>query len=845
MTKIRFTFFDVVGNPLKNMEFTLLLNRASFNEEDMGVILPESILVTTDEQGQAIVELWPLKAAYKIRIAEEYEELCGKLNWSFYVPRSTEIVDAQHLFLVPPPRNIPWDEEAIGKINQAVVDSNNSAVAAGQSAIEAKASADFAAESISTVAEYARQAEVSNVSAGNHATAAEQSKDDAALSAQGAESARLASEGFRDEAQVHADAALQSANTSTVSASQAADSATQAGTYATQSKDSADAAKLSETAATQAQQQTAADVIATGADKQQTAADVATTQQLKADTTGLRDQTKTYRDEALAALGSITGVISDGGAVDLSGGAYPVKPTVSTMWRVTVAGTVGSTAYNIGDQLFYTKDLDVFYKLDGTENVHSVAGKIGDVLLDKADVGLPNVNNTADTEKPVSTPQAAALALKQDKHVNLDGFSALVSAANLFPFFSGTAGEMGTVTSAPFGRSLLAVATSAALVTAAGLTSPAMAASTIEAGDLNGMTGAGWLSSIVSSTVSNTPPTSLFADSGGRPAYFYVHNLRYQGNCFQLAYPYSADAATDSGICFRSLFGATWTPWKRQIDTKMVIDSLVSTSVIAPLSANQGKVLNDAVALRYTKTESDARYYTQTQVTDLLASTVSQEYIEGLKLTWVTGTSISISAGSAYVPSVGKRVQYAGGSIVPTGVADINTFVHLYLNAAGTIFQSLTAPQRYYNTAWQLGAGSSANRYIASLLVNTNAAGVYKFRHNPKTSDIWYIHGDAGTSPFRLLSGQTSGVGSFQTRPVIPVTGTTLKAMFQNTGTGNISWTPSDAGTSITTGFMLYSTAPSMFFGEIPTSGVDGSVTFSIATGGVGSVYCNGYNFER
>ncbi|MCL1870990.1 MAG: hypothetical protein FWF90_11335 [Promicromonosporaceae bacterium] len=44
--------------------------------------------------------------------------------------------------------------------------------------------------------------------------------------------------------------------------------------------------------------------------------------------------------------------------------------------------------------------------------VTSVAGKTGAVSLVKADVGLAQVDNTADTAKPVSTPQAAALSGK-------------------------------------------------------------------------------------------------------------------------------------------------------------------------------------------------------------------------------------------------------------------------------------------------------------------------------------------------------------------------------------------------------------------------------------------------
>ena len=46
--------------------------------------------------------------------------------------------------------------------------------------------------------------------------------------------------------------------------------------------------------------------------------------------------------------------------------------------------------------------------------VSSVAGRTGDVVLAKADVGLSNVDNTSDLSKPVSTATATALAGKSD-----------------------------------------------------------------------------------------------------------------------------------------------------------------------------------------------------------------------------------------------------------------------------------------------------------------------------------------------------------------------------------------------------------------------------------------------
>ncbi len=50
--------------------------------------------------------------------------------------------------------------------------------------------------------------------------------------------------------------------------------------------------------------------------------------------------------------------------------------------------------------------------LTPTDTVTSVAGKTGAVTLAKADVGLGNVDNTSDADKPISTATATALATK-------------------------------------------------------------------------------------------------------------------------------------------------------------------------------------------------------------------------------------------------------------------------------------------------------------------------------------------------------------------------------------------------------------------------------------------------
>jgi len=68
-------------------------------------------------------------------------------------------------------------------------------------------------------------------------------------------------------------------------------------------------------------------------------------------------------------------------------------------------------------KIYVAKDTNKTYRWSGSAYIYitsgavdSVAGKTGVVTLAKGDVGLVNVDNTADTAKPVSTAQAAAIA---------------------------------------------------------------------------------------------------------------------------------------------------------------------------------------------------------------------------------------------------------------------------------------------------------------------------------------------------------------------------------------------------------------------------------------------------
>jgi len=110
-------------------------------------------------------------------------------------------------------------------------------------------------------------------------------------------------------------------------------------------------------------------------------------------------------------------------------GAYNAStntPTVSDgvgsngdYYRVSTAGSQdfgsGTIAMLVGDLLIYNDLLSIWQRVAGNPDlVQSVAGKQGVVTLDKADVGLSNVDNTSDADKPISTATQLALDGKKD-----------------------------------------------------------------------------------------------------------------------------------------------------------------------------------------------------------------------------------------------------------------------------------------------------------------------------------------------------------------------------------------------------------------------------------------------
>src|SRR5699024_9150051 len=111
-------------------------------------------------------------------------------------------------------------------------------------------------------------------------------------------------------------------------------------------------------------------------------------------------------------------------------------PVASEAAMLNLPAVVGNMAIrtDIGKTFVLAEEpanvLENWVELVTTSDVQSVNGKTGNVTLTKADVGLSNVSNTADSDKPVATTSVNGLMSKADKS-KLDKATANATANTL------------------------------------------------------------------------------------------------------------------------------------------------------------------------------------------------------------------------------------------------------------------------------------------------------------------------------------------------------------------------------------------------------------------------------
>ncbi|HGS5147692.1 TPA: tail fiber protein [Vibrio parahaemolyticus] len=294
-------------------------------------------------------------------------------------------------------------ENAANSANQSKLDAANSAAAANDSETASAAHASSASDS-------AASAISSKNAAANSATASENSRQASDASASAAKTSETNAGVSRDEAASFASSASDSKDEAAASAESSASSAASSEASKVAAKASEDAAEASQVAAKASE--VAAKASETAAKNSEIAAKASETASKASENTA-----KSYRDSsassasiaesaaeraeqaATQASSIATRSVQFKGKWDASSGNFPVPsdPEMPDYYRVTVGGTMsgpqGTLTVDAGDDLYWDMDSDVWYKVDNTDKVASVNGKIGNVVLSKNDIGLNNVPN--------------------------------------------------------------------------------------------------------------------------------------------------------------------------------------------------------------------------------------------------------------------------------------------------------------------------------------------------------------------------------------------------------------------------------------------------------------------
>ena len=131
--------------------------------------------------------------------------------------------------------------------------------------------------------------------------------------------------------------------------------------------------------------------------------------------------------------------------------------SVLSISRTAGTGTSGTTdTYTITYSDASTSTFNVYNGLDS--NVESVNGRVGAVVLAKADVGLTNVDNTSDANKPVSTAMQTQLDAKanNDKSINIGTTTMTLDRASASQSLTGVSidGNAGTATKLATARTI-------------------------------------------------------------------------------------------------------------------------------------------------------------------------------------------------------------------------------------------------------------------------------------------------------------------------------------------------------------------------------------------------------
>lgn len=227
-------------------------------------------------------------------------------------------------------------------------------------------------------------------------------------------------------------------------------------------------------------------------------------------------------------------------------------------------------------------------------------------------------------------------------------------------------------------------------------------------------------------------------------------------------------------------------------------------------------------------------------------SQISKAAIWGLRLEWVSSTSVRIGSGLAYVPDLNAPLQLAS-SLTKTPSLAANTWYHayLYLNGSAADVEFVTtAPGAAYAGTARGKSGATGRRYLGS--VRTNASGgLHKFVHELASGKVSYLV-DINTTGLQLVAnGAATAETTVSAASAVPVTGTcALLVIENNAASGLVFMSNPDVGSPPSSNILNFVRAARGTFVELPLS-TSQTFTYQVSGAATLSAYCTGYRFER
>lgn len=229
-------------------------------------------------------------------------------------------------------------------------------------------------------------------------------------------------------------------------------------------------------------------------------------------------------------------------------------------------------------------------------------------------------------------------------------------------------------------------------------------------------------------------------------------------------------------------------------------------------------------------------------------------HIDGLKLEWVSGTSIRVTTGSAYIQGLGYAIDVPAAITKAGLVLVAATWYHVYLfvtaGGAADIEIVTTAPATAYSGTARSKAADGSRRYLGSALTDSTGQ-LWWFKHSGNS--VTFGWGDPGTPPQRpMVHGQATIATDVALK--VPVTATKAVTRVQNTSNVGSRISnhdiPGTIGSSGTGTNFLYPVGPGEFaIGETAISADDQTCTYWLTAVPIGTAGVHidlfGYIYER